>query len=396
MNKLHERNYFEVLDLLKEKIRHSRYRAVLSINYELLTTYWEIGKTILEQQKKAGWGAKIIDRLAVDLKMEFPDFKGLSVRNLKYMRAFAETYPEFSKPALPSDAQTQNTAKTAIVQQPAAQIGNGTNDAIVQQLAAQLPWGHHQVLLDKVKTREQRLFYMQQCVENGWSRSILVMQIENGLYERQGKAISNFGQTLPQLQSDLVQQSLKNPYIFDFINFGEEIKERELEKALIQHLKKFMLELGKGFAYVGNQFDLTVENDEYFLDLLFYNYRLHRFVIFELKIGDFKPEYAGKLNFYINTVDAQIKSDKDDATIGILLCKTPNELVIRYSLQGIKTPIGVSEYLLKKGIPKVLKTDLPSIEELEANIEDAYAVMREGEEAPVPAGSQSKEVELDV
>ena len=372
MNKLPEKNYFEVLDLLKEKIRHTRYRAVITVNYELLKIYWEIGKAILEQQKKAGWGAKIIDRLAVDLKIEFPDFKGLSVRNLKYMRAFAEAYPEFSSFALPPDAPILNTAKTTIVQQAAAQSGNGNTDSFVQQLAAQLPWGHHQVLLDKVKTREQQLFYMQKCVENGWSRSILVEQIESGLYERQGKAISNFRQTLPQLQSDLVQQSLKNPYIFDFIGFGEEIKERELEKGLIQHLKKFMLELGKGFAYVGNQFDLTVEDDEYFLDLLFYNYRLHRFVIFELKIGDFKPEYAGKLNFYINTVDAQIKSNKDDATIGILLCKTPNELVIRYSLQGIKTPIGVSEYLLKKGIPKVLKTDLPSIEELEANIDKEY------------------------
>ncbi len=272
--------YYSILNGLKEKIRLARQKAAVAVNNEMLSVYWEIGYTILQQQKEEGWGTKVIDRLAVDLKSEFPDMKGLSIRNFKYMRAFAEAYPQFVQQAA---AQIQTTGNQRII--------------IVQQLAAQLPWGHHQVLLDKVKPQQERAFYIKKSIENGWSRSVLLHQIESQLHLRQGNAITNFEQTLPKAQSDLARETLKNPYLFDFLGVGEEIQERELEKALIQHIKKFMLELGRGFAYVGNQYNLVVENDDYFLDLLFYNYHLHRFIIFELKVGDFKPEFTGKLNF---------------------------------------------------------------------------------------------------
>lgn len=275
------------------------------------------------------------------------------------MRSFAEAYPGF-------------------VQQAAAQINfpEIQIDTIVQQLAAQLPWGHHQLILDKVKNSAERHFYIRKTVENGWSRNMLARQIETNFFERTGKAISNFPDTLPALQSDLVQQTIKNPYIFDFLNLSEQFQEKELEKALVEHLKQFMLELGKGFAYVGRQHNLIVNGDDFFLDLLFYNYNLKRFVIFELKIGDLKAEYAGKLNFYVNTVDEQVKAAGHQSTIGVLLCKTPNETVVKYALKGIDTPIGVSEYELAKALPKELKKEMPTIEELEKEIDESYEELK--------------------
>jgi predicted nuclease of restriction endonuclease-like (RecB) superfamily len=275
------------------------------------------------------------------------------------MRSFAEAYPQFG-------------------QQAAAQIKNNENQPIIigQQAAAQLPWGHHQVILDKVTGLEARLFYIKRAVENGWSRNVLLHQIATNLIERTGTSINNFQSTLPPSQSDLVQQTIKNPYVFDFLSFSEDVKERELEKALIQHLKKFMLELGKGFAYVGNQKNLVVEDDDFFLDLLFYNYHLHCFVVFELKIGEFIPEYAGKLNFYVNAINAQLKGTEDKPTIGVLLCKTPNDTVIKYSLQGIDAPIGVADYELAKALPAELKTEMPTIEELEHEIEQGYEELK--------------------
>ena len=352
-------NYVKVIGSLKEKIRLARQKVSLSVNKELLQVYWEIGAIISQQQKEAGWGARVIDRMAADLKMEFPDFRGLSVRNLKYMRSFADAYPQFG-------------------QQPAAQMQTAENQSIiiVQQVAAQLPWGHHQVLLDKVKDPEQRMFYIQKAIENGWSRDVTVHQVETNLYQRTGKAITNFKTTLPNTQSDLAQQTIKNPYIFDFLTFTEEVKERELEKALIQHLKKFMLELGKGFAWVGNQKNLEVAGDDFFLDLLFYNYHMHCFVVFELKVGEFKPEFTGKLNFYVNAINEQLTGSADKPTIGILLCKTPNETVVKYSLQGIESPIGVSSYEFSKALPADIKGELPTIEELEQEIEQSYEELK--------------------
>ncbi|OFX41931.1 MAG: hypothetical protein A2X08_01855 [Bacteroidetes bacterium GWA2_32_17] len=358
---LPQNNYITILNSLKEKIRYARHKAANVVNVELLKLYWDIGNIILEQQKEEGWGAKVIDRLAIDLKIEFPDFKGLSVRNLKYMRAFAEAYPGFG-----------------IVQIVSAQIDSTENNPliIVQTLSAQLTWSHHQLLLDKVKNLNERMFYMQKGVENSWSHSIMAEQISSNLYVRQGKAITNFKTTLPQLQSDLAQQTLKNPYVFDFLGFGEAIKERELERGLMQHLKKFLLELGKGFAYVGNQKNIVVEDDDYFLDLLFYNYNMHCFVVFELKVGDFKPEFAGKLNFYVNTVNEQYKGENDKRTIGVLLCKTPNETVVRYSLKGIESPIGVADYKLENTLPKQIKSEIPTIEELEAELGKEYEELK--------------------
>lgn len=330
-------NYINVLNDLKCKIRNARLKTAVTVNIELNKLYWEIGKVILEQQSNNGWGAKTIDKLASDLKHEFPDFQGLSIRNLKYMRAFAVAYHKLNP--------------------------------FVQPSVAQIPWTHHTIILDKVKTLDERLFYIEKTLQNGWSKTVLGVHIKNELYKSQGRAITNFTETLPVLQSDLAQETLKNPYIFDFLSFSEEIKERELEKALIQHLNKFIRELGRGFAFVGNQKNLNVEGDDYFLDLLFYNYHLHCFVVFELKVGDFKPEYAGKLNFYVNTVNEQLKGEGDNPTIGVLLCKTPNETVLKYSLQNIKAPIGVSDYVLANALPIQIKTEMPTIEELEVELE---------------------------
>jgi len=352
-------NYIAIVNDLKEKIRSARHRTILSVNEELNHLYWEIGNVIVQLQGEQGWGAKVIERLSADLKVEFPDFKGLSLRNLKYMATFAKRFPQ-------------------IGQQPAAQSADAENQSIklMQQLAAQLPWGHLQLLMDKVPDEQQTSFYMQKCIDNGWSRNILSEQINSNLFMRQGSAITNFHDRLPALHSDLAQQTLKSPYLFDFIALGEEARELDLEKALTCHLKDFMLELGRGFAYVGRQKNLNVQGDDFFLDLLFYNYNLHCFVVFELKMGDFKPEYAGKLNFYVNTVNNQLRGSKDKPTIGVLLCKTPNETVVRFSLQGIESPIGVAEYQLAQALPKQLKGEMPSVEELEAEIDKGYEELK--------------------
>lgn len=352
-------NYIGILGKLKERIRSVRLKAALAVNKELLYLYWELGQCILEMQKSEGWGAKVIDRLSSDLKADFPDFKGLSPRNLKYMVSFARLFPGFG-------------------QQPAAQmeVSGSQEDRIVQQHAAQLPWGHLQLLMDKVSDAKELRFYIVKCVEQGWSRNILAEQIRSQLFQRQGNAITNFKQTLPNTQSDLAIQTLKNPYLFDFLRLGEEMRERDLEDALVKHLKSFMLELGRGFAYVGRQKNLVVQGDDFFLDLLFYNYHLHCFVVFELKVGDFKPEYAGKLNFYVNAVNEQLKGPEDKPSIGVLLCKTPNETVVRYSLQGIESPIGVADYQLSQALPKQLKGEIPSIEELEAEIDREYEELK--------------------
>jgi predicted nuclease of restriction endonuclease-like (RecB) superfamily len=362
-------SYGQILQDLKEKIKQARLRATVVVNAQLLRVYWEIGRTILEQQEKLGWGAKIIDRLASDLKGEFEDMKGLSVRNLKYMRAFAEAYPQFvqSPAAL---LQVFENQEIEFVQPVVAQL---------DKLVGQLPWSHNIVLLDKLSTSQERLFYAQKCIQNGWSKAVLIHQIESGLIARQGKAITNFEQTLPKDQSDLARETLKNPYLFGFLGIEEEVHERALEKALIQHIKKFILELGRGFAFVGNQHNMVVEGDDFFFDLLFYNYHLHCFVVFDLKVRDFMPEYAGKMNFYINSIDHQIKGIEDNPTIGVLLCKTPNETVVKFALKGIQSPIGVSEYELINSLPEQLKAQMPTVEELEAELDKELENMSEVE-----------------
>ncbi len=326
------KNYDTFLSDLKRRIREAQTKAALSVNRELLLLYWHIGKQILRQQEKEGWGTKVIERLSFDLSREFPEMKGFSQRNLKYMRVFAELYP---------------------------------SSEFVQQLAAQIPWFHNCILIDKVKNSIEREWYIKATIENGWSRNVLVHQIESGLYHRSGTAITNFSQTLPSPQSELAQQLLKDPYTFDFLSLGEQVMERDLEKALCEHLTEFLLELGVGFAFVGNQFHFEVGEQDFYLDLLFYHTRLHCYVAIELKMTEFQPEFAGKMNFYLSAIDEQLRTKDDEPTIGMILCKSKNKLVVEYALRDVKKPIGVSSYRLTSSLPKNLKGNLPTIEQLE-------------------------------
>jgi predicted nuclease of restriction endonuclease-like (RecB) superfamily len=329
--------YQELLISLKQRIRTSQIRAALAVNRELILLYWQIGREILTRQSQQGWGAKVIDRLSQDLRQEFPELKGLSSRNLKYMRAFAEAYPE---------------------------------DEFVQQAVAQIPWGHNLIILDKVKDSAARRWYAQAVTTNGWSRNILAIQIESQLYQRQGQAVTNFDTTLPPAQSDLATATLKDPYIFDFLSLGKEVQERELENALVEHIERFLLELGSGFAFVGKQFELVVGGQDFRLDLLFYHLKLRCYVVIELKVDEFKPEYAGKLNFYLSAVDDLLRHPDDAPTIGILLCRSKNGVVAEYALRDINKPMGVAEWTeaLTKSLPDPLVSKLPSIEELEAEL----------------------------
>jgi predicted nuclease of restriction endonuclease-like (RecB) superfamily len=330
-------DYQELLTDLKERIRTSQIRAALSVNRELILLYWQIGREILTRQSQEGWGAKVIDRLSQDLRREFPSLKGLSARNLKYMRAFAQAYPE---------------------------------SQIVQQAAAQIPWFHNCIILDKVKDAAARQWYLQQVMTNGWSRNILTMQIESQLYQRQGQAVTNFEATLPPDRSDLVRATLKDPYLFDFLSLGAEAQERELESALVQHIERFLLELGAGFAFVGKQFPLEVGGQDFRLDLLFYHLKLRCYVVIELKVDEFKPEYAGKLNFYLSAVDDLLRHPHDEPTIGILLCRSKNGVVAEYALRDINKPMGIAQWTeaLTKSLPDPLQSELPSTAELEAEL----------------------------
>lgn len=365
-----DNNYQQWLAQLKEKIRTSQLNAALKVNAELLSLYWEIGRELNNKQDNAGWGDKIITQLAADLKLEFPEMKGFSRSNIfnitKWYRFYSASIHLVQQPVGLSQDPVEK-AGAQIVQQA---VG------LLPAMLAQVPWGHHILIITKTQTQQEATFYLQQTAVNNWSRAVLQHQIESGLYKRKGNAITNFEHTLTKTQSDLARETLRNPYIFDFLGLTEDVQERELEKALILHMKKFMLELGRGFAYVGNQYNLNVEGDDFFLDLLFYNYHLHCFVVFELKVGEFKPEFAGKLNFYINTVNDQIKGKEDKPTIGVLLCKTPNETVVKYSLQGIDAPMGVSEYELTMALPNQLRGDMPTIEELEQEVDKEIEALR--------------------
>jgi predicted nuclease of restriction endonuclease-like (RecB) superfamily len=327
--------YAELLESLKARIREAQVRAALSVNRELVLLYWHIGREILQRQEREGWGAKVIDRLARDLRREFPDMKGFSPRNLKYMRAFAEAWPD---------------------------------EQIVQQAAAQIPWFHNVVLLEKVKDHAARLWYAQQTIEHGWSRNVLVHQIESKLYQRQGKAITNFERTLPAPQSDLARSLIKDPYVFDFLSLGPGAQERDLERALLNHVRDFLLELGKGFAFVGSQYRLDVGGEEFYIDLLFYQLRLRCFVVIDLKIGEFKPEYAGKMNFYLSAVDDLLRHSEDRPSIGLILCKSQNRLVAEYALRDVSKPMGIATYRLTEALPADLQENLPSIEELKKEL----------------------------
>lgn len=326
-------SYAALLKSIKERIQTAQVRAAIAVNQELVLLYWGIGNEILARQQAEGWGTKVIDQLASDLRNSFPEMKGLSPRNLKYMRALAEAWPE---------------------------------EAIVQAPLAQLTWFHNLTLLEKLKSRDERLWYARAAIEHGWSRNVLVIQIEAGLHRRQGKAITNFTKALPAPQSDLAQQLLKDPYNFDFLTLSKDADEREVETGLVAHIQKFLLELGTGFAFVGRQYPLEIAGDDYRLDLLFYHLKLRCFVVIDLKTGPFKPEYAGKMNFYLAAVDDMLKHPSDSPTIGLILCKSKKELVVEYALRNTATPMGIAEFQHLEKLPAELKGSLPTIEEIEA------------------------------
>ncbi len=327
--------YSAWLTELKIRIHTAQQSATLAVNRELVLLYWQIGRDILARQAEQGWGAKVIERLAEDLRLAFPEMKGFSPRNLKYMRAFAQAWPD---------------------------------EAIVQEALAQLPWYHHLALLDKLPDSETRRWYAAKAIEHNWSRNILVMQIETRLLERSGQAVSNFPMTLPKPQSDLARESLKDPYRFDFLGLTDEAQEREIEAALVKHVTEFLLELGAGFAFVGRQVLLDVGGDEFFIDLLFYHLKLRCYVVIELKGGKFKPEHLGQLGFYMTAVDRQIKHEQDNPTIGLLLCKSKNKVVAEYALGDKSQPMGIAEYKMLESLPAELQTSLPSIEQIEREL----------------------------
>ena len=332
--------YEEFLRDLKARIRSAQIKAALSVNRELILLYWEIGKAILERQEHSGWGDAVLDRLSKDLMSAFPETQGLSRRNLYRMRAFYLTYRETPK--------------------------------FVPQVVAQIPWGHNVLIIEKIKNSREREWYARQTIENGWSRAVLVHQIETDLYHRQVKAekTTNFPATLPPPQSDLVQQTMKDPYIFDFLALGRKAQERDLESALVEKIKDFLLELGVGFAFLGSQYQVEVSGQDFYIDLLFYHHRLRCLVAIDLKMEDFKPEFAGKMNFYLSALDDLLRHPEDHPSVGIILCKGKKKKIAEYALRDMSKPMGVSEYRFTSKLPRDLAKALPAPRDLERLMEE--------------------------
>ncbi len=332
----YDSEYIEWLGELKQRIKNTQIKAALSANKEIIELYWEIGKELYEKQENQGWGNSVVDNLEKDLSSEFPDLKGFSRRNLFYMKGFYSFYKsDFSK---------------------------------VQQLVAQIPWGHNILIVSKSKSIKESIFYLNETLENSWSRSVLDMQIGTDLFARQGKAITNFNKTLPNPDSDLANQTLKDPYLFDFLTLKKNADERSIEDQLTKHITQFLLELGTGFAFIGRQYKLEVGDKDYYIDLLFYHTKLRCYIVVELKAKSFKPEFAGKLSFYLSAIDDKLKTESDSPTIGIVLCQDKNKIEAEYALRGISQPIGVAEYQLSRAIPEDIKSELPSIEEIEKEL----------------------------
>jgi predicted nuclease of restriction endonuclease-like (RecB) superfamily len=329
--------YQSLIGDIKSRIRQAQVKAALAVNNELVSLYYDIGKMILIRQQAEGWGNAVIPRIARDIHNDLSEVKGFSERNLGYMVQFARAYSE---------------------------------DSILQQPVAKLPWSHNLVLLQYVKDAGTRTWYAEECIKNGWGRAALIKHIKQDLWGRKGKATDNFHQTLPALQSDLAKETLKDPYNFDFLTLTDTFNERELEAGLVRHIEKFLLELGSGFAFVGRQYPLTVSDREFFLDLLFYHLQLRCFIVIELKKGEFKPEYAGKVNFNCSAVDDLLKHKDDQPTIGLILCQTKDRIFAEYALRDIQKPIGISEFELTRHLPNELAGSLPSIDELEKELED--------------------------
>jgi len=340
--------YPALLDELKARIRAVQLKAAVSVNRELIALYWHIGKSIAERQRSEGWGKSVVDRLAHDLQREFPGVSGFSPQNIWYMRAFYLGW----------------TDDVRNLQQPVGEL-DGRN---LPQPAAEIPWGHNIQLITKLKDPAVRLWYARQTLEHGWSRAVLVHQIESDLFRRQGKAVTNFQATLPPPQSDLAQQVLKDPYNFEFLTLAADARERELQQGLLAHLRKFLLELGAGFAFVGEQYHLEVGGEDFYLDLLFYHLRLRCYVVIDLKMEPFKPEFAGKMNFYLSAVDDLLRHEDDQPSIGLILCREKNRLVVEYALRDTRKPIGVSAYRITARLPERLRGSLPTVGQLEAEL----------------------------
>ncbi|WP_288462216.1 PDDEXK nuclease domain-containing protein [uncultured Chryseobacterium sp.] len=339
LNKNNEQYIGWILNL-KQKIQQSQIKAAIQVNSALIEMYWDLGKEISERNFENTYGSGFFLQLSKDLRTEFPEIKGLSESNLKYCKRFYQFYN-----------QTDKNRQQVV-------------DDLMHHIFL-IPWGHHIVLITKCKTQAEAHFYIEKTLENGWSRAILINMISGKLFESQGKTINNFSKTLPDYDSELVRETFKDPYIFDFINITENHKERELEKALTENISKFLIELGSGFAFVGKQVEISVGNQSFFIDLLFYHIKLKRYIVIELKTGHFEPEFAGKLNFYVTAVDKKLRDENDNATVGMIICKDKNEIIAEYSLTDLHKPLGISSYELKKILPENFKSHLPSIEEVE-------------------------------
>jgi len=362
--------YGSLLGDIKGRIQQAQCRATQAANAELVLLYWDIGKLILQRQQQEGWGSSVIPRLSTDLHNALPELKGFSERNIGYMIRFAREYgsPEFLQ---------QPVAKLA--EPPLSDSApSGSIPVVVSKLLASLPWGHNILLMEKIKAAEERLWYARQAIEQGWSRDALASAIKTHAHARQGVAVNNFNLRLPSPQSELAREMLKDPYLFDFLTLEEPFHERELETGLIRHLEKFLLQLGQGFAFVGRQYPLTVSDKDFYLDLLFYHLRLRCFVVVELKRGDFKPEYAGKMNFYCSVVDDQLKHTTDQPTIGLILCQTKDRILAEYALRDIHKPIGVSDYELTRALPDDMQSALPTIAEIEAELQSEVGAGDDG------------------
>jgi predicted nuclease of restriction endonuclease-like (RecB) superfamily len=338
--------YGQLLATIKSKIRSAQIKASISVNKAVLSLYWDIGEMIIKKQVEAKWGDFLIEKLAIDLRGEFPNMKGFSRRNLFYIKQWVQFY----------------TGKTRLVQQPVALIRK------VQQLVGQIPWGHNVLVISKVKSLEEAEFYLKETITHNWSRSVLAIHIEADDFRRKGKLASNFHLTLPAPQSDLARETLKDPYNFDFLYLNDDALEREIEDALTTHITRFLLELGAGFAFVSRQYNLQADGKDFFIDLLFYHLKLRCYIAIELKAGEFKPDFAGQINFYLTALDETVKAKTDNPSIGLVLCKTRSKIIAEWSLRKMNAPIGVSEFRLTTAIPKELKPSLPSIEEIETEL----------------------------
>ncbi len=329
--------YQQLFDAIKQEIQQAKLTTVVAVNQNMLLSYWKVGNMILQRQEAQKWGAKVIQQLEKDLKIAYPNLKGYSYRNLNYMRKFAFEYPDFE---------------------------------FVQEPLAQMTWYHNILLMEKIHDRKIRLWYAAKVIENGWSTNVMSIHIERKLHEIQGKLPNNFERTLPKPQSDLAQQMFKDSYLFDFLNVGEEALERDIEEAMTRQITKFLLELGQGFAFVGRQYKLDVDGEDFKVDLLFYHLKLHAYVAIDLKARQFKPEDAGKIAFYTSVIDDILRGEHDNPTIGIVLCKEKNNVRAEYALRTINAPIGISEFKLTELLPEDLQLKLPSIEALEQALKD--------------------------